>query len=214
MLMEGEQLGIVTLTNSQTRGVPEGINSAFFDIATHGEQTVDWLGAYGKIFADMDGNSPGEKWAATPAAAAAPLPLDAYVGTYDNSYYGPLTVSADGGGLSMSMGPPDAPTTFVLSPFDGDVFTFDTIDNIAGKSGATFSMGPDGTATSVNLAFYDLSGLGGRWRDQDEFARPPDALAPVARMADEDEKPEEEQTLRRLDYRRPPNPPPDAGTWR
>ena len=107
MLMEGEQLGIVTLTNSQTRGVPEGINSAFFDIATHGEQTVDWLGAYGKIFADMDGNSPGEKWAATPAVAAVPLPLDAYVGTYDNSYYGPLTVSADGGGLSMSMGPPD-----------------------------------------------------------------------------------------------------------
>ena len=160
MLMEGEQLGIVTLTNSQTRGVPEGINSAFLDIATHGEQTVDWLGAYGKIFADMDGNSPGEKWAATPAAAAVPLPLDAYVGTYDNSYYGPLTVSADGGGLSMSMGPPDTPTTFVLSPFDGDVFTFDTIDNIAGKSGATFSMGPDGTATSVNLAFYDLSGLG------------------------------------------------------
>ena len=49
----------------------------------------------------------------------------------------------------------------MLTHFDGVVYTFDTIgENAAGKSGATFTLGPDGTATSVDLAFYDQTGLG------------------------------------------------------
>ncbi len=88
-------------------------------------------------------------------------PSRAYLGTYQNSYYGPLTVTSDGGALSMSMGPPDSPTKFVLTHFDGNAFTFDTIgENTTGTSGATFTLGPDGTATSVNLAAYDTTGLG------------------------------------------------------
>ena len=99
-----------------------------------------------------------ERTARQPGTATAE---SAYLGTYQNSYYGPLTVASDGGALNMSMGPPDSPTKFVLTPFDGNTFTFDTIgENADGPSGAEFTLGPDGLATSVTLTFYDKTGLG------------------------------------------------------
>lgn len=165
MLYETEQLGIVTLTNGQPHGVPEAVNNAFFDVATHGQPTIDWINYFG---ATWDGlyqalDQAGAQWA-TPPANAAPAPdPTSLVGTYRNSYYGPLTVAADAaaGGLSMTMGPPAAPKTFALTAFDGATFTFETIgENATGRSGATFTLGPDGTATSVILAFYDETGLG------------------------------------------------------
>ena len=80
---------------------------------------------------------------------------------YANDYYGPPTVPTDGTSLSMSMGPPSAPETFALASFDGDTFTFQTIgENVTGKSGAAFTVGADGTATSVTLDAYDNTGLG------------------------------------------------------
>ena len=69
----------------------------------------------------------GEQWRAPPAAPAPAAAETAYVGTYQNPYYGPLTVTFDGGALNMSMGPPASPTNFVLAHFDGDTFTYDTI---------------------------------------------------------------------------------------
>jgi len=101
------------------------------------------------------------RWNKPPANPAPPAAESAYLGTYQNSYYGPLTVSSDGGALNMSMGPPDSPTKFILTPFDGNTFTFDTIgENANGLSGAEFTLGPDGLATSVTLTFYDKTGLG------------------------------------------------------
>ena len=47
-LLPVEQLGIVTLTNGEPIGVPEGINNAFFDAAQHGKPTVDWLAYFAK----------------------------------------------------------------------------------------------------------------------------------------------------------------------
>jgi hypothetical protein len=163
MLIEGEQLGIVTLTNGQPHGIPEAINNAFFDIAQNGKQTVDWLGFYQRAFASLyqDIDQAAAKWATPPANPAPPPDAAALVGTYQNSYYGPLTVTADGGTLAMSMGPPSGPTTFVLTPFEGATFTYETIgENGSGRSGAVFTLGPDGKAAKVNLPFYDQTGLG------------------------------------------------------
>jgi len=163
MLLPGEDLGIVTLTNGQPLGVPEAINDAFFDAAQNGSPTVDWVGwwvdNWTKIYAAMA--QPGEQWQTPPANAAPPAAPSAYEGVYQNSYYGPLTVSADGDQLTMAMGPAGRETTFPLRPFDGNTFVFDTIaENANGPSGAVFTMGPDGTAVSVQLAFYDTTGLG------------------------------------------------------
>ena len=75
--------------------------------------------------------------------------------------YGPLTVSAEGGKLSMRMGPQAAPTTFALAHFDGDTFSFETIgENANGLAGAIFTVGDDGKASKVVLDYYDRTGLG------------------------------------------------------
>jgi hypothetical protein len=159
-LLPVEQLGIVTLTNGEPLGVPESINNAFFDAAQNGRPTVDWLGFYEKALAASEAHPPNP-YDSPPAQPKPPQPLAAYTGTYDNSYYGPLTVSVVDGKLQMSMGPPAAPTTFPLTGYDGDTFTFPSIgENAAGTSGAIFKPGPDGRIGSVTLTFYDQRGLG------------------------------------------------------
>jgi hypothetical protein len=160
-LIEGEQLGIVTLTNGQPHGIPEAINNAFLEVAQYGEQRVDWLRFLAARFEGYYTEGVDPKWTTPPAEPVPPAAAAAFLGTYHNSYYGPLTVTSGGAGLSMSMGPPASPSSFALTHYDGNTFTFETVgENATGTSGAEFTVGPDGTATTVTLAAYDTTGLG------------------------------------------------------
>lgn len=160
--MPGEDVGIVTLTNGEPIGVAEAIGKSFYDVATNGHQTVDWVGFFGSVFEQMEAaDAPAVDYAKAPANPAPARPLDAYTGSYGNGYYGPLVVSAAGDRLSMTMGPQGAPTTFALTHYDGDTFSFETIgENGNGLAGAIFTVGADGKAMKVVLDFYDTTGLG------------------------------------------------------
>jgi hypothetical protein len=101
-----------------------------------------------------------------PASPAPASPNSAYTGTYDNPYYGPLVVFEQDGKLAMRMGPADKPTTFPLTHFDGDTFSFETIgENANGLAGAIFAAPGNGSSSSVILDFYDRTGLGTFTRD-------------------------------------------------
>jgi CubicO group peptidase (beta-lactamase class C family) len=160
--MPGEDLGIVVLTNGQPVGVAEAIGAAFLDVAQNGNQTVDWIGFMGRIFEQMEANdAPAVDYTKVPASPQPARELAAYSGSYGNSYYGPLVVSAHDDGLSMTLGPQAKPTTFSLTHFDGDTFSFQTIgENANGLAGAIFKIGKDGKASNVVLDFYDRTGLG------------------------------------------------------
>ncbi len=160
--MPGEDLGIVALTNGRPIGVAEAVGAAFLDVAQNGKQTVDWVGFLGHVFEQMDAaDAPEVDYTDVPDSPKPAQDLAAYAGEYGNSYYGPLTVSAEGGKLSMAMGPQGAPTNFALTHFDGDTFSFETIgENANGLAGAIFSLGDDGRATKVVLDYYDKTGLG------------------------------------------------------
>ncbi|MEP0320694.1 serine hydrolase [Bauldia litoralis] len=162
LMIPGEDLGIVTLTNGRPIGVAEAIGAAFFDVAQNGHQTVEWISFLGGAFEQMDAAAaPAVDYSDVPADPTPARDLDAYAGTYQNSYYGPLTVSASGDMLSMTMGPEAAPTTFALSHFDGDTFSFETIgENANGLAGAIFDVDGGVPASSVVLDFYDVNGLG------------------------------------------------------
>jgi Beta-lactamase/Domain of unknown function (DUF3471) len=162
LMLPVEQLGIVALTNGQPEGIPEAIAAGFFDVATHGEPTVDWLTFTSGIFAQIEqADAPETDWSQPPADQQPARDLAAYTGTYANPYYGPLTVTADGERLAMTMGPAEAPTTFPLTHHSGDVFTFESIgENANGLAGALFTVDAGGTAASVQLDFYDRTGLG------------------------------------------------------
>ncbi len=160
--MPGEDLGIVVLTNGMPIGVAEAVGAAFLDVAQNGEQTVDWVGFMGHIFDQMRvAEAPEVDYTDVPADAKPAQNLAAYAGSYGNSYYGPLTVAAEDGKLSMAMGPQGAPATFALNHFNGDTFSFETIgENANGLAGAIFTVGDDGKAGKVVLDYYDRTGLG------------------------------------------------------
>jgi len=162
IFMPGEDVGVVTLTNGRPIGVAEAIGATFFDVAQNGEQTVDWIDFFNHIYEQMAaGEAPAVDYTRMPANPAPARDLAAYAGSYGNSYYGPLVVAASGDSLSMTMGPQAAPTTFALTHFDGDTFSFQTIgENANGLAGAIFTVGDDGKATKAVLDYYDTTGLG------------------------------------------------------
>ncbi|MET9884273.1 serine hydrolase [Streptomyces sp. NPDC006430] len=150
-----ERLGIVVLTNGAPVGLADAIALDFFDTAEHGKPTADWLAIAAAMYAQLDdaGRSPTDY--AHPPAGAKPARADsAYTGTYDNPYYGKLTVTANGnGGLTLSLGP--KPMRFPLTHYDGDTFSYVTTgENAVGRTGVTFG---DGT---VRIEYLDADHLG------------------------------------------------------
>ena len=161
-MLPGEQLAIVALTNGRPQGIPEAINADFMDTAQHGSPTVDWLAFTAAIFRQQDeADKPEVDYAKVPSNPAPSRPGASYTGTYDNPYYGPLLVFEADGHLGMRMGPDNKPTTFALTHFDGDTFSFETIgENGNGLAGAIFTARDRGSSQHVTLDFYDRTGLG------------------------------------------------------
>ncbi|KQQ86699.1 serine hydrolase [Arthrobacter sp. Leaf137] len=161
-MLPGEQLAIVCLTNGRPQGIPEAINADFMDTAQNGTPTVDWLPFIAGIFRQQDeADQPEVDYTKVPANPAPAGPTRRYTGTYDNPYYGSLVVFEEGGGLAMRMGPEDRQTTFALTHFDGDTFSFESIgENGNGLAGALFAEPRRGSSPQVALDFYDRTGLG------------------------------------------------------
>ena len=161
-MLPGEQLAIVALTNGRPQGIPEAICAGFLDTAQHGSPTVDWLTFTAGVFRQIDeSDEPEVDYTRAPSSPSPAKSNSAYTGTYNNPYYGPLVVLEDGGKLAMRMGPSTGPTTFPLTHFDGDTFSFESIgENANGLAGALFADAGSGSSPSATLDFYDRTGLG------------------------------------------------------
>lgn len=156
-LLPLEQLGIVVLTNGAPVGQADAIALDFFDTAEHGKSTTDWLPLVARLYARTDDADRSSTDYAHPPADARPARADsAYTGTYDNPYYGKLTVTANAGatgGLTLSLGP--KPLRYPLTHYDGDTFSFVTSgENAVGRTGVVFK---DGT---VRIEYLDHTHLG------------------------------------------------------
>ena len=160
-LVPAEHLGVIVLTNAAPVGVAEGLTFAFVDQALYGRQTQDWTALFAKVFADLasPGVSPGVDYSKPPAKPSPALGEAAYLGTYANDYFGDVRVIDQAGRLAMVMGPDK--TTFPLTHFDRDTFTYQTAgENAVGPSGVTFTLGPDGRATAVTVENLNVDGDG------------------------------------------------------
>ena len=159
-LLPSEKLGIVVLTNGEPIGVPEAISATFLDTAQTGGPTVDWLKFLGPVFQQtLQGERSKVDYSKPPASPAPAKANSAYTGTYANDYYGPMTVSDQGGKLVMQLGPKKQ--RFVLHHYNGDTFSYSTTGEMAvGLSGVTFTVGSGGHADKVRVENLDTSGLG------------------------------------------------------
>lgn len=160
-LLPGEELGITVLTNGEPVGLADSVALDFFDTAQYGKPTADWLSLAAQVYQQGEEAGRPHRLHQAPEDAADAQPDDTYTGTYDNDFYGPLTVTAaKNGELTMSLGP--KPMTFRLTHFDGDTFSFETVgENATGLSGVTFTTDSDGAkAGKVTIEAFDENGLG------------------------------------------------------
>lgn len=155
VLVPEEKLGIVVLTNGQANGLAEAVASNFIDNSLYGSPTRDWSALFRQVFRENH----EEDWAMSrqydmpPVNPAPPLASSAYVGTFDNDFYGTARVVQQNSGLVLLLGPNAKP--YPLTHWDGNAYTYVTDGEMgAGTSGIFFTI-EAGVATSMRVEFFD-----------------------------------------------------------
>src|SRR5437660_1526894 len=160
-LVPAEQLGIVVLTNAYPLGIAEALGTTFLDIALYGKPTQDWFALFKQVYGNPAaiGTVLGFDYSKPPASSASALKNSAYVGKYANDYFGDISIVENDGGLAIVQGPKNK--TFPMRHYDRDTFTYETEgENAVGRSGVTFSIGPDGKANQVVVENLNVRGEG------------------------------------------------------
>jgi CubicO group peptidase (beta-lactamase class C family) len=160
-LIPSEKLGIIVLSNGGPNGVPEALIESFFDWAVDGKLERDWLEFANRMFAEEVASELAQTsdFSHPPAEKTAPSPPAAYVGSYDNDYFGTIHIVEDDSKLKLELGPDRRP--YELEHWNRDVFSFQpTGESAGGRSGVAFSMAPDGRAESVLIEYLNVTGLG------------------------------------------------------
>src|SRR5438132_5104657 len=160
-LVPGEQLGIVVLTNAYPLGIAEALGTTFLDIALYGKPTQDWFALFRKLLSNPAaiGTFPGFDYSKPPASPAPGSKNSAYLGRYSNDYFGDISIIEKDSGLAILQGPENK--TFPMNHYDRDTFTYETEgENAVGRSGITFTIGPDGKASQVLVENLNVRGEG------------------------------------------------------
>jgi CubicO group peptidase (beta-lactamase class C family) len=153
MLVPGENLGVVVLTNAEEGGAFDSILYHVLDYYFHLPPT-DWIAAF-KTLKDTEEKDAAETMKKAEAARAADskpsLPLAKYAGVYTDAWYGPITIRTEGGGLVITF---DHTPTMIgdLQPWQHDTFKAHWRDRLIEDAFVTFALNPDGTIDSARLA--------------------------------------------------------------
>jgi CubicO group peptidase (beta-lactamase class C family) len=160
-LVPAEHLGIVVLTNAYPLGIAEALGTIFLDTALYGKPTQDWLVVFKQVFSNpaATGTVLGFDYSKSPGSPSLASKNSAYLGRYTNDYFGDVSVVEKNGGLAIVQSPKNK--TFPMQHYDRDTFTYETEgENAVGRSGITFTIGPDGRATQVVVENLNVRGEG------------------------------------------------------
>src|SRR5947199_2124116 len=180
----GEQLGIAVLTNAHTLGIAEALGMTFVDIAGYGKPTQDWFPLFKQVYSNPAtiGTVLGFDYSKPPASATPALKNSAYAGKYTNDYFGDISIVEKDSGLAIVQGPKNK--TFPMKHYDRDTFTYETEgENAVGRSGITFTVGPDGKATQVVVENLNVRGEG-TFKRQSAPHVAPQSNAPILTTGD------------------------------
>jgi len=160
-LVPSEQLGIVVLTNAYPIGIAEALGTTFLDLALYGKPTQDWLVLFKQGFSNPAaiGTVLGFDYSKPPGSPSPASKNSAYLGSYANDFFGDISIIEKEAGVAIVQGPKKM--TFAMKHYDRDTFTYETEDeNAVGRSGITFTIGPDGKATQVVVENLNVRGEG------------------------------------------------------
>jgi CubicO group peptidase (beta-lactamase class C family) len=153
MLVPEENLGVVVLTNAEEGGA---FDSVLYHVLDHyfGLPPTDWIAAY-KSVKDTDEKDAAEAMKKAEGARAADskpsLPLEKYAGTYNDAWYGPITIRGENGGLVISF---DHTPSMIgdLQHWQYDTFKAHWRDHTIEDAFVTFALKPDGGIESARMA--------------------------------------------------------------
>lgn len=162
-IVPSADIGIVVLTNAAPVGAAEAIALQFLDTAQYGNPTRDWfalLQGVTKGLFDPEGDLAGKNPPPNPAPAR---DLASYAGRYENSYFGPATVSVEGDHLRFVLGPQEK--SFSLSHWNGDTFALSLSGENApaGSRSSVQFTASGGQAGAFTVEFFNSNGMG-TWR--------------------------------------------------
>ena len=148
---------MIVLTNGVPIGVPEALVDEIIDQIVTGGQTQDWQQYWSESFGGLSVADPALSELPEPPTPA--RPNDAYLGSYANDFYGTFEVVADGEGMALVEGPDRL--TFPLTHWDADTFTYVGAPELPDlRATITFTIGPDGRASSIFIGDFDGEGIG------------------------------------------------------
>lgn len=153
MLVPEENLGVVVLTNAEEDGA---FDSILYHVLDHyfGLPASDWIAAF-KSREEIEEKEAAEAMKKTEAGRAADskpsLPLEKYSGTYNDAWYGPVTIRTENGSLVITF---DHTPTMIgdLQPWQYDTFKAHWRDRTIEDAFVTFSLNPDGSIESARMA--------------------------------------------------------------
>jgi len=153
MLVPDENLGVIILTNAEEDGAFDSILYHILDYYFHAQPT-DWITNY-KAAKDQEEKEAAEimKKAETNRATNSKpsLPLDKYASTYNDAWYGPITIRMENGGLVISF---DHTPSMIgdLQHWQYDTFKAHWRVRTIEDAFVTFSLNPDGTIDNAKMA--------------------------------------------------------------
>lgn len=152
MLVPGENLGVVVLTNAESGGAFDSILFHILD-QYFNLQPNDWIAAY-KAADDAEHEDAKKEMNAQSASRAADskpsLPLEKYAGTYQDAWYGPVTLKMEGSGLVLSF---DHTPKMIgdMQPWQYDTFKAHWRDRGIEDAFVTFALKPDGSVDHLTM---------------------------------------------------------------
>ena len=152
-LVPEENLGVVVLTNAEESGAFSSIVYRVLDHYLHIPPT-DWTALF-KSLRDTQEKDAGETMkkaeAARDANSKPSLPLEKYAGTYNDAWYGPITIRYENSGLVITF---DHSPTMVgdLQHWQYDTFKAHWRVRTIEDAFVTFSLNPDGSIDSAKMA--------------------------------------------------------------
>jgi hypothetical protein len=153
MLVPGENLGVVVLTNAEEGGA---FDSILYHLLDHyfNLPPTDWIAAY-KTVKDTEEKDAAETMKKAERARAADskpsLPLEKYAGVYRDAWYGPITIRMENGALVMTF---DHTPNMIgdLQHWQYDTFKAHWRERTIEDAFVTFSLNPDGTIDGARMA--------------------------------------------------------------
>lgn len=153
MLVPEENLGVIILTNAEEGGA---FDSILYHVLDYYFQLPpsDWITNF-KNFKDQEEKDASEtmkKAESTRTANSKPsLPLEQYAGTYDDAWYGPISIRQEKGGLTISF---DHTPGMVgdLQQWQYDTFKAHWRVRTIEDAFVTFSLNADGSIESARMA--------------------------------------------------------------